>query len=258
MLPTNREQRSAGFTVIEVLIIVPILALVVTGMVAFMVALLNSDSIAQVKLESTYDAQAALDIMDGDVNITKTFLLAPDTNMTDPYGPDNAGSAWTYTTNSDNTAPVLILRMYATTTNVQNSNKLPVYINQNGCSGSALTTNPAYTVNVIYFVRGGTLYRRVLTDTSQTLCSTPYQVQTCPPDAPQPVNTICKGVDETVLTNVSDFRVQFWDSGRRTLPMTQLGYDTVTSVDFYVTTTRQASGSTVVFGTDRFTTRRNT
>ncbi len=218
--------------------------LVLTGLVAFLVNLLNANVLSNSQTTIAYDTQAAVDVIERDINISKTFLITKDSNFADAtYGSDNAGGAWNDNSTAANPQP-LILRMYATTTSVQNSNKAPVYVNLYGCTADLINSNPSLMVNVIYFVRSGNLYRRVLTDTSQATCSTPYQQQTCPTDGVAQNPAICKGNDALLLSNVTSFYHDFlnpnWSiSAARS---TQSDIDSILSVNVAIRVTQNING----------------
>jgi len=193
---------------------VPALMLVLTSFVVFMVNLLNNNVQSDTDITLAYDTQSAMEIIERDVHISSQFLTTTDNGFTDPYGYNNSGAVWSYKGTSQsggNISEFLITHTYATTLSVQNSAKSPVYINQFGCSPTLINSNPMLAVNNIYFIRGGNLYRRTLTITSQTTCDPQFQKQTCPPDV-SPLNSICKSTDTLLLTNVTSFEVRYYNN----------------------------------------------
>ena len=277
--------QAAGFTLIEVLIIVPILMLVITGMVAYMVAMLNMSTRADIQNRAVYDTHAAFDTVETDVKITKTFLVSIDDVMSDaygsyggtgtawlsdPYGPNGSGATWSVNTAA--ATPVaggyaypVILRMFATSKNVHDPTKAPVYINRYGCTPATINTNPPLTVNVIYFESGGNLYRRTLippttTDTTTistpshvTTCTTPYQQQTCPAGNPL-ASATCTATDQLVLSNVSIIITTFTGPSGVAMvpspstPLTQTDLDGANSLRFYVGTRQTVNGAPLDYG----------
>lgn len=268
-IPHNLKPRdlSQGFTLIEVLVIVPIFMLVITGLVVYMINLLNANTLSNLTTQAVYDTHAAFDTVESDAKLSKTFLVNIDPNMSDPYGPDGAGATWDANNITGSGAPnyaqanVLILRMYATTADTHNPNKAPVYINQNGCGAGVINTNPVLTVNVIYFVQNNNLYRRVLADqTNPSLCNTPYQQQTCPSGA---TNAICHGTDKLLLTNVYYLSLAYTTPFPTTIlfpqhgpyradlpsPLTQSQLTPATSVRFGVSVSQTINGNPSSYST---------
>lgn len=196
-----------GFTLVEVVVITPVLIITAVILVSMLVSVLSQISIARVRTGAIYDNQAALDLIEKDLSVNALYLTTNDSGYSDSYGPDNAGAAWSYK-GSSATSRVLLARSFATTLSPYNSSKAPVFINQLGCSTADLYYNQAYMVNLIYFVRGGTLYRRTLTNPSHTLCSTPYQQRSCPSDATWVSG--CSVEDTIIATNVQSFAVAYY------------------------------------------------
>jgi len=197
-----------GFTLIELLIITPILMLTLSVILVYMVNLLTLGATTDSQLTVTHETQTALDSIERDVHVGAKFLVTTDPGYNDPYGPDNAGATWSYVGSSPYLR-TLIIRAYATTKSLSDSSKSPVYVNQFGCTSAVINSNPPLFTNIIYFVRNGNLYRRVLTDTSQTTCDPPFQQQSCPSDAGTP-NVICKGTDTLLASNVNIFGVSYY------------------------------------------------
>lgn len=251
---------SGGFTLVEVAIVIPIMVIIVIGMVSLMINLYYSNIASLVRNQTTGDIQTALRMIDSDVDVTKTLLVTTDANLSDPYGPDNNGTAWNMYGTNAGTQPVLLLRMYATTTNLYNPAKSLVYVNQSGCNPPASSGNTPLMTNVIYFVRGATLYRRVLTDTSKPTCGTPFQQQTCPADV-SPKDPVCKVNDTMVLANVSSFQVDFRTVPGNTqlsLPTTQPTLDSAVGADVNITVTVPVNGSPSTFTGSIYTNKKNT
>lgn len=207
----------SGFTLVELLVISPVLILMVTVMVGLLVNLTSDNLLSNGNIDIAADVNTALGEIEDDVTLSPRYLTTKDTAFSDPYGPDNSGAAWSYK-GSSATSRVLITRTYATDTSPKDPSKKPVYISQYGCEDAVLPSNPVLETNVIYFVRNGTLYRRTLTDTSQTLCNPQWQRQTCPPEIASP-QVICKAHDSILLTGVTDFTVQYYTNSGDTAPI---------------------------------------
>jgi len=244
MRSISHNDTQTGFTLVETLVIVPTVLLMLTAIVVIMMSLLNTNSASDAKVTMAYDVQNAFDYVETDARLASHILYTIDSNFSDPYGPDNAGTAWNAGPALPGSFSPLILREYATTTPIQNVNKAPVYVNVYGCTSDVINSNPILTTNVIYFVRNGTLYRRTLTDTSQTTCDTQYQSQTCPPDASTPVNAICKGVDTTLATDISSESFVYYNNLIGNIsPNSQSALDSAVGIAVTLGITRPINGS---------------
>lgn len=196
-----------GFTLVELLVILPILVTVVAVLLSVLVMVLSQINTARSSTGLIYETQNALDVIERDMSVSTLFLTSSDTGYQDTYGPDNAGAAWSYKGDSA-TSRTLITRNFATTESPYNGNRAPVFLNQLGCDTDHLYFNDPYYVNIIYFVRNNTLYRRTLTDPSRVLCATPYQTRSCPSDAAWV--SACVVRDTALITGIQSFQVAYY------------------------------------------------
>lgn len=210
--------RSAGFTLVELVIVVPIAMLTLMSVVAVMINLVSENISVRGELSAMHDVQQALGTIEADASLTAKFLTTKDTQFSDPYGPDSSGGSWSFNGSSAD-VNALLLRTYATTKNPLDPSRTAVYLNQIGCTSDVLLSNPALTTNTLYFVRNGSLYRRILTDTSATTCATQYQKQSCPPDRATN-NAICKANDSLLVTGVTKFKIEYYSDTQASTPIT--------------------------------------
>lgn len=198
------------------------------------------------------DIKSSLSTVESDVTAAERFLT---TNaVTDPA----ASTTWSYT-GSSATNRVLILSAYATTTpaalDASGSRKL-VYT---GASCDQPVKN-----NLVYFVSGGSLYRRTIASTT-TGCGglAVGQKQSC---GGTTTGTYCKSRDALMLTGVESFTVDYYsDSAATTAIANQYGSDmqaTIENTDtktikMTVTTKQRINGVDSVMRTDIRTTRQN-
>lgn len=171
----QRRLQQAGFTLMEVLIMSPIVFITVIVIAGYLFnqygQLTQQGSLINLQVE----AQNITFSMQDDIFFAKNFSDTTNNNLTDPYQP-NGG--WTY-----NSSPAtLIINTPATTASHRDPNRQPVYINTLGCTPqSTLEQNDELYNNVIYFVSGNYLYKRILTaPNSMATCGNSYQKQTCP------------------------------------------------------------------------------
>lgn len=210
----TRHKAQAGFTLIEIAVVAPIVIIAITGILALLINLMGNNLAARQEVAIVHEANAALNTIEDDVKLTSQFLITTDPAFTDPYGPDSAGDSWYYKGDGAGDRE-LILRAYATTLSPRHSNKQPVYINENGCAADTILSNPALTTNIIYFLRDNDLYRRTLTRTDQTTCAPQFQRQSCPPDLASP-NAICQTNDELMIADINTFDVRYYASPEST------------------------------------------
>ncbi|HEX6258210.1 MAG TPA: hypothetical protein VFZ48_01890 [Candidatus Saccharimonadales bacterium] len=213
----HTSTKQSGFTLVELIIIVPVAMLTVMAVVAALIALVSDNITTRGELAAIHDAQTALNTIEDDARFAAAFMTVKDSAFSDPYGPDNAGAAWSFAGSSAD-VNTLIMRNYATTADPKDSQKQAVYINQKGCAFDVILGNPPLTTNIIYFVRNNKLYRRILTDTSQTLCNPQFQRQSCPPDR-STNNAICRADDMTLMGNVTKFKVEYYADPLSTTPI---------------------------------------
>ncbi len=165
----------SGFTLMEILIMSPVVFITVIVLVSYLFSqygqLTQQGSLINLQVE----AQNATFSMQDDIFFARAFNTTINGNLVDPFQP-NGG--WTYNSNP----PRLIISTVATTAHHRSPDRKPVYINTYGCSPQdTLEKNDELYNNVIYFVSGTTLYKRILTAPSgMATCGTSYVKQTCP------------------------------------------------------------------------------
>lgn len=236
---TQRTPRgsSAGFTLIEIGIIVPILIITVLILFQAVFSMIRSSTVERGRIDITYERQNAISNIESDAVLASLFLPTVDTNpagkpvvTNDPYPPASNGGAWSYLGDSP-TSRVLIVRLYSTTTNPLAADRQPVFIDDNEPAGAACDSTNIYfnevqQYNIIYFVQGGNLFRRKLPDTTTPLClSGQYQKLSCPSQADLTAqglgtrNSICGADDELLATGVTNFSVQYYGSKTSSTPL---------------------------------------
>ncbi len=211
-LPTRR---SAGFTLIEVLIIAPIVILTIGGFVALMVSMASDILVTRDQNNLTYETQDVLDRIEQDTRLSTQFLVTSGT-FTAPQGSD---SNFTGTAAFTNATGALILGGLTTDKNPADSTRQPIfYAGQPNLCGSLQSYNRPFLQKVIYFVNNGSLWRRaVLPDYNtnatlddNTVCSVPWQRNTCSPG--YATGTRCQTNDTELMRNVDSFSVKYFAS----------------------------------------------
>ena len=86
-LPTNKK-RSEGFTLIEVLIIAPVVVLAIGGFVSLIVSMVGDVLLTRDSNSLTFNTQRALDRIEQDIRLGTQFLTTTD-SLTAPQGSNN-------------------------------------------------------------------------------------------------------------------------------------------------------------------------
>ncbi|HEX6461881.1 MAG TPA: type II secretion system protein [Candidatus Saccharimonadales bacterium] len=211
MKPTNhwpkKPHKQAGFTLVEVGIVVPMALLVLGVIFSYLITTYLEGLQQTTQLAVMDDANAAVNRMNDDLMVASGFQSRTSSYLNDVYAPSGGWNANTGTP----TSPVLVVRALATTAPSKNAAKKVVRLQQRPCTIDNEIINPILYYNIIYFVSGGNLYKRTIasnTDSSGlTACDTPVQQkQTCPAGQS---NAACNGTDILVASDVSDFHVTY-------------------------------------------------
>lgn len=213
-------RHSAGFTLVELLIVIMIIPILIAGFIFVIFNTVDAMSKSKQQLALTSQVQDAAYIMERDVRLNRGFNTVISSSYSDPYGPNSSGAAWNFAGISSDSR-VLILSVPAVTSPSLNGDRDPVYLNSSlmtppptnvyNCTDQ-LHYNPVLGTRVIYFVRNSTLYRRILTNTTSPTCNNEkqYQKQSCPPELRSTWNSICKAADEVIAKNVTQFSVDYY------------------------------------------------
>lgn len=196
-----------GFTIIEMAIIAPIVILTIVAFVTFVINLTGDTAAERTASQLTYNIQDALSRIESDVKMSTLFVEQNDVTLTSPQGLNNDTTVF-----KNNTTPAtLILDTPATTDNPLSSTASYVYMpnSPNACSSANVSQNSVMINNVVYFVSGGTLWRRVLmrSDYASAGCTVPWQQPSC-----GSISGFCTAKDIKVLENVTSFTVNYYSS----------------------------------------------
>lgn len=195
------RKQEHGFTLVEVLIMAPIMIVTIVLMMSFLFnqygQLIQQGS--QLNLDS--EAHNITFSMEDDVFFARAFVQDLNAGFSDTYQPSGG---WTYNT----TPQTLIISTAALTANRRSDNRAPVYINTEGCDAANLENNSVLYNNVIYFVSGTNLSKRIISaPATMSTCGTSYQKQSCP--AAQ-ATTSCPA-DRALTDKLNTFTVTYLD-----------------------------------------------
>lgn len=192
------KRRDHGFTLIELLTISPVVLLAIGGFVVAIIAMTGEALASRATNFLAYDLTAALRQIKEDVRHSSAFLA---TNSFDIASPQGINDDDTIFDSSDN---ALILTLPATTDNpLRPSSSVKLKDRPYPCGNPLINRNEPLQVNVVYFVKDNTLWRRVLmpTDYASTTCTTPWQLPSCSPGYS---GSFCKTSDVRMVDGISD------------------------------------------------------
>lgn len=183
MISLRHDER--GLTLIELSIALTITAVLATIVIGFSVDKLQQSTIQQTQYQLLTNAETGLGTIANDIRIANA---ADDNNRyQDPYSPGAPTNELSWASNSN----TVVLAIAAT-----DSNRNILWQDAHDYI--------SYKNNVIYYLNGTTIYRRVLADSvsgnaSKTTCPPANATASCPADG-------------DILDNVSSFSVQYYNS----------------------------------------------
>jgi len=195
----------SGFTIVEMMVVAPIVILVI-GIFITAIVNMTGDTLATRSSNAlSYNIQNALNRIEQDVKVSGSFLATNNISITSRQGYDNATENFHNVSAANGT--MLILNSYATDINPLNTSYKIVSVD-----------NQPIMINIIYFVKNGTLWRRVITPANYTTANgtAPWQQPSC---AIGITGTQCKTQDTRLvdgLVNSSDFSILYYPNSTST------------------------------------------
>jgi len=198
------------------LVVAPIVILAIGAFLTVIISMTGEVLASRASNNLTYSVQDALNRIEQDVKMSSSFL-ATNTVLGTAQGYNDDATSFT---NIGSNGTSLILNMVATTSNPVSTGSTYVYLKDKPNPCAASQGNIPFTYNVVYYIKADTLYRRTLmptnyTDTTNTVCNTPWQQPSCSPtymDA-QAGSVFCKTKDVQLVSGVKaeDFIVQYFN-----------------------------------------------
>ncbi|MFZ2836680.1 MAG: hypothetical protein WAZ21_05185 [Candidatus Saccharimonadales bacterium] len=224
------QNKNHGFTIVEVLVIAPIVILALGAFIAVMVNMTAEVLKTQSENSMVQNTQDALNTIEQDVKLSGQFLAANELTAQTPQGYDNGTGPINDGSNANSFANVyptgntkgkmLILRTFMTDKNPIDGTRQPIYTNQPTFSCSPKTINKLFASNTVYFVKNKTLWKRTIVHQGSgrpDLCDTPWQQPSC--DASVTKGAYCKVNDTRLADNVSDFTIDYFTNPGDTTPI---------------------------------------
>lgn len=217
-IPTSKT--TDGFTLVEMLVVAPIVLLTIGTFIGVLIYLTGETMIARTSNVLAYSVQDSLDTIENDVALSGAFLATNSVTIASPQGYGNNTQA--FQNASASTGSMLIINAPVTVDGHTSTRKLlPLANLPHPCNTTQTSQNQVMTYNIVYFVRDNTLWRRTLMPSNYLTrgCGTPWQQPSC---APGQTGTMCRTEDVKVLEGVStaNFKIEYLTSATATTPLT--------------------------------------
>lgn len=213
-----RTRLKRGFTIVELLVVAPIVILTIGAFVTVIVNMTGDVLASRATNVLTYNIQDALNRIEEDVKLSTSFIAGNNVSLESPQGFDNATANFR---NNDTTyGNMLILNTLATTGNPISTTSGLVYLDDqpNNCTDAQVNQNKPLTINVVYFIKDGTLWRRTIMPLNYTTagCTVPWQQPSCNPSVS---NAFCKAEDVRLVDNITtnDFKIEYFNTANSLL-----------------------------------------
>lgn len=252
MLP-NRRANTQGFTLVEILIIAPIIILAIGGFVGLMITMVGEVLITRDQNAVTYEAQSALDRIEQDVRLSTQYLVTSGAQI----APQGSDSNFTGTAAFTNTSNTLILSALATDENPSSSTRWLIYLaNQPNPCGSDERYNRPLLTKITYFIKSGSLWRRTIvpdwntnaTPDANTVCSSPWQQNSCSPGYSGA--TRCQTNDEKIMDNISSLSIKYYSDASSSTELAASEATVADTIDVTINTQKTVAGGNVITDTN--------
>lgn len=229
--PSNNAVR-AGFTLIEMLVIAPIVLITIAVFIGIIINLTGETMVARTSNSLAYDVQETLNAIEQDVALSGAFLAINSVSVASPQGYNDTTQG--FVNASTDRGAMLILNVAATYSASEWNNRSVVLLDNSphSCASDLVNQNQALTYNIIYFVKDNTLWRRTLMPSTYATagCVPPIQEPSC---APGITGGMCRTSDRKLISGITTagFALQYFSSAQSTLPVADAGDATATVTD---------------------------
>ncbi len=254
----------SGFTIVEMLIIAPIVLLTIGAFITVIVNITGEVLASRNANVLAYNVQDTLNRIENDVKANGTSFVEANriTPLTSPQGYDDNIAGFS---NVGASGTMLILNTPMTTGNPATLSSNVLYFNApNSCASLNFNKNATMMMNIVYFVKTdaitniGTLWRRTIVPSNYLTagtCGTPWQQPSCLTGS----GTLCTTQDIRLLDGiaVNDFVLQYFTLASDTVPNSIAGdiaqpaasrataLQSATTVGATLTASKTAAGRTV-------------
>jgi competence protein ComGC len=217
-----KQTLQQGFTLIEMLVIAPIVVLAIGAFLTVIISMTGEVLSSRGANTLAYSVQDALNRIDQDVKLSTTFLATNNITLTAGEAQGYNNDATNFTNVGGTSGTSLILNSLATNDNPTVLTSGLVYLTNkpNSCASNRVQDNTPMAINIVYFVKDNTLWRRTIMPSNYAVgtsvyCTTPWQQPSC---APGYTAVFCKTNDIKLVEGVSSsgFSVQYFTSASAT------------------------------------------
>lgn len=243
----SKSEQSAGFTLVEMLVIAPIVILMIGGFIGLMVTMVGGVMVTRDENQMMFDSQNALNSIEQDTRLSIQFMSA----TTGTQSPQGTSSNFTGTGEFNNTSNTLILRTLATDKNPSDSSRqLVYYANQPNACGSSQSSNQIYALTVVYFIKDGSLWRRSIMPLNNTtapsdintVCNAPWQLNSCSPGYSA---TRCQTNDVEMMRGVTSMAVKYYSDPASTTDLGASNASVASSIDVTINGNKDVAGRNI-------------
>jgi hypothetical protein len=236
----------AGFTLVELLIIAPVVIIVISGFIALIITMVGDVLAIRDRNNMAFEIRNTLDRIEQDTRLSTQFLTTSNTLLS-PQGSDSnfTGTAAFNNTNS------LILGTLTTDKNpTDTTRQLVFYAKQPNDCGAQQGYNRPFISKTMYFIKNGSLWRRSYlfnwnqnaTPNDETLCSAPWQQNSCSPGYTAPR---CQTNDVEMMQNVSSFNIKYYATPQSTTDIGATNALSATSIEVTINGQKTIAGRSV-------------
>lgn len=251
---------SKGFTLVEMLVIAPIVILAIGAFITLIVNLTGEVLSSRGSNSLAYNIQDALNRIEEDVKLSAGFLATNSIAFTasNPQGRGAVNSTTNFIASDPTYGQALILTGYVTDGNPISLESGVVYLaNQpNDCGDYELySKNRPMIMNIVYFVdTSGTLWRRTIMPANYATIpavycgDAPWQQPSCINDAAR--HAFCKTNDQKLIENVgtSGFSLQYYTSASSSSPLTVTSSSTTADLQPATTVSASINSTSTIAG----------
>jgi len=222
-MPSMQDRNNSGFTLIEMLIIAPVVILAIGGFIATIIYMTGDAVATRAQNTMAYDVQDALDRIEQDVRLSGAFLAQ--SNLASITAPQGSSDDTQRFQSVDTGGSRLILNAFATSENPSSASRTPIYLinSPHACTSSDIAQNQVMTFNIVYFIKEtdgvSSLWRRTMMPSNYTSagCSgqVPWQQPSCSEGA---TATFCRTTDVRVLDDITyaGLQIRYYNSAQTT------------------------------------------
>jgi type II secretory pathway pseudopilin PulG len=267
MVYKKSQTKKHGFTLVEMLIIAPIVILVIGIFISAIISMTGAVLVTRGANALSFSINDALTRIDQDVKASAGFLATNNITLTTAQGLNDDTTPFVNASSSSPTDAKLILNAYATDQNplTPTRNTIDAYMSPFACNSPNVSQNASYMINIVYFVKNtngvNSLWRRVIMPSGyQSVgaagggCALPWQKPTCTPGYSA---GFCAANDQDLVDGVSNITIQYYTNsvpptlisnasdGTQLTSVRQAAMQTAASVNVSITAQKTLAGRTV-------------